>query len=511
MKSGKMGRSVSVITLKLFLLHLAVLAFLCVPGVDALQQRRLSQSGSSPFLLHDVCRKTAVQTEAATASNRSSESEDPRQRYDAVWDVNKTKAVKVRFVATHTRRDEQLFEFLASARLAGVPVEIIGLDWKGFSLMQRHQFIVEYIKAENLSDDDVVMMIDSDMLFTGLDLYPLLQEFVSNSPSTPEETDPRLVRLHQQRAPVLFTAENHCMRIGGVAREVNCGIVYEVLESMMASWASSEGFVYNINLDGKRNENRYLNNGLIMGRVWAHKILREAFYDYSKTVFPADGNEWTMDQGVYADLFLNLRYWELNEGLLKATAYRKGKVGPFGLVAGMMELDYQQDFVGAYHMFNIYEKLQYTNRKLSRIKTVTEWKPEVLSDIRDGVVRCSLTPAGALMANALVSFIHKTPNVLDKNDQFGIPYTKGVNSPIWHFCGNEKSTFMPMFLQVLPVTMAADAFPEQQAIVQSIFWSAAPNKVWTVSLTPGPDGYLPLERSSKLDLTGEALCAVIKK
>lgn len=438
--------------------------------------------------------------------------EKQNERFDSVMDNSTGKTVKVRFLATHTRgklaNDTILYGFLASARLAGVPVEIIGWNWKTFSLLMRHQFISEYIEKEKLNDDDVMMMIDTDILFNGMDLYPLMEKYLANSPSSPEALNARKVRLFQQTAPVLISSEGNCARFEGECKtSQSCESKYNVVEVAMEQWALEEGLSYERNDQRTRNLNRFLNNGLILGRVWAMKKLCFAYHEYAKTVLPAH-DEWSADQGIWADLYLNLRYWEIREEQLDLNP--KKKINAFGLLPGMIELDYNNIYAGWHHFGMFRFSFVYSGKTF--ITSMQNMNDDLLMKTRkkilDGNISIGRTASGALFANAF--FTLKLSNVSEHEGKIGVPISDGSEPPLWHFPGPDKKIFMPYFYQFLPTRIVLDVYPDEIENTQRVFWKSKKNKVWLVY----PDNsskyaLLSLKHEEKNDFSGSEICSLV--
>lgn len=435
---------------------------------------------------------------------------DPRERFEAVPNGFNNGTVKVRFIATHTQRDAQLFEFVATAHLAGVPVEVLGLGWKDFSSINRQHLIADYIEAAELNDDDVVMMLDSDMLFTGDDLYPLMAEFVSNSPATAEETNALLVRTYKQTAPVLLSAEVNCMRLGGV-RPQDCTKDFDKIEELSREYSEAHNLPYWHNRNGDRNPNRYLNNGLVMGRVWALKRLRYAFFNYKQMVRPVVGREWVMDQAIYAALYVALRFWEFKRHDMSLSAGQLN-APPYGMVGGMIALDFENKFVGPYHQFNVNGALEYSGEHISQRNIAGVLKTKVQQRLKEGDIKQKATAVGAPMAAAAVSFIKRPlPAGSESGPEgtFSVPLTYGVEPPLWHFCGNEKVRYLPAFSHILPTRIILDVFPELVNVTLQVFWSAPSTRLWSVESTTKKIHSFALQQSPSMDVT--ALCRIIKK
>lgn len=441
----------------------------------------------------------------------------PRERYDTVPSSDGSHTVKARFLCTQTHVDRLLYNFLSTAHLAGVPFELVGLGWDAFSMVDRQWFPVDYAEAEDLNDDDVVALFDSDMLFTGEDLYPAVAEFVKNSPASASTTDPLLVRLNKQVAPVLFSAENNCVKQQFNNRE-ECTAEFDDLDSLYANWskASSLDKQYVSNARGKRNSQRFMNCGFVIGRVWALRLLRTAFTTYVRENLPPDGSgKWTVDQGIFTELFLGLSRWEVTSGLLseKGEEDRLGKIGPLGMVGGMIGLDYQQKFTAPVHGANV-GLLQFGKARLPHDITSTYQKrfpgmrADVINGLRNGTVHYGASPTGAAVMNQSLSFYPlKTNDTIEGDEYWGVPVFDRTTPPVWHFCGPEKKTKLPAFGALLPSLIVLDTFPWEEEVSSRVFWSSEPTRVWSaVPAASRPDMPVTILRNLTADITSEDLC-----
>lgn len=245
---------------------------------------------------------------------------------------------------------------------------------------------------------------------------------------------------------------------------------------------------------------------MILGRVWAHKILREAFYTYQRFNLPFSQKiRWEMDQGIFAALFLQLRFWEVKSGLLNAEK-RKGFSGPYGLIGGMIDLEYSTSLVGVFHNYNVPEFIVYANCSLSIELYLKEVISPVTKQISAGAFPVVRSRPGAAMSQTFVSFKFAPHNILNDSSPVGVPYGRGTEPALWHMCGPEKKDTYPQFRQALPLRIVLDAIPSERLHTQRVFQSAPPTRVWAVGDKVAEDGFIPLLRSPALDLTTELLC-----
>lgn len=125
----------------------------------------------------------------------------------------------------------------ASALISGVNVSLIGFG-KPYSHVTRLKTFLDFAEKEGLADEDVVMFVDSDVLWTGLGLEDALAKFIAFSPPAQASLWPAAVRAWEdygeitgerflrslvantssaalvtplwQLPPVLFSAERYC-------------------------------------------------------------------------------------------------------------------------------------------------------------------------------------------------------------------------------------------------------------------------------------------------------------
>lgn len=493
----------------LHFLLVCVLVTICTAFIAS--RSKVVPPSTPPSLSHDRAILSLCRHKPHPGTGRVAAS--PRARYDAIPSRDGSHTVKARFICTQTNANRMLYDFVATARLAGVPVEVIGLGWNSFSPIDRQWFLVDYADAENLSDDDVVVHLDSDMLFTGEDLYPAIAEFVEKSPASANKTDPLLVRQNNQTAPVLFSTENNCKRYH-FTEDAECMADYDDLDSLYTTWSKTshkESFVPN--KDGERNSQRFLNCGFVMGRVWALRLLRNAYSTYVHDNNPPDGSpQWISDQGIYAWFYLNLSRWEVESGLLGRNA-RLGKRGPLGMVGGMIGLDYQQKYTGAYHGGNVgllrYGSVDFPEDMPAKyMEHLSPLKADLISRLHNGTLRYGTSAAGAAVAQESLSYRPaNTSNTLVGSEHWGAPVIDGTTPPLWHFCGPEKTTKLPAFGSLLPSLIVLDAFPSEEEVSSRIFWSSEPIRVWSVVPAPSrPFMPVTIMRNETADITSEDLC-----
>ena len=68
----------------------------------------------------------------------------------------------------------------------------------------RHYYWSHAVSQAGLSDDDVIVKLDSDIMFTGLDYLPFIDKFIKLSPANLSELDAKAVRTGEALPPVLY-------------------------------------------------------------------------------------------------------------------------------------------------------------------------------------------------------------------------------------------------------------------------------------------------------------------
>ncbi|CCW65456.1 unnamed protein product [Phytomonas sp. EM1] len=87
---------------------------------------------------------------------------------------------------TSDKIDETLCYSAGSAHLTGMSVVVAGYQMPFNGAMSKLDFMERAIKNTGLKPSDVVIVVDSDTIFTGADLNPFLDRFIARSAPTPE-------------------------------------------------------------------------------------------------------------------------------------------------------------------------------------------------------------------------------------------------------------------------------------------------------------------------------------
>lgn len=148
-----------------------------------------------------------------------------------------TRPLRVRVATVANRTDFTTCAEQASAVAGGVNVSLVGFA-QPYSHVGRLQTLLDFAEKEGLAGEDVVMLVDSDVLWTGLGLEDAVAKFVAYSPPSQASLWPAAVRAWEdygehvgerflrhlvgnstsrpaetpllQLPPVLFSAERYC-------------------------------------------------------------------------------------------------------------------------------------------------------------------------------------------------------------------------------------------------------------------------------------------------------------
>ncbi|CCW63021.1 unnamed protein product [Phytomonas sp. EM1] len=82
--------------------------------------------------------------------------------------------------------DDALCYSAGSAYLNGLPVVVAGYRMKYRGFLSKFEFMERAIENAELQPEDVVIVVDSDTIFTGADLNPFLDRFIARSAPTPK-------------------------------------------------------------------------------------------------------------------------------------------------------------------------------------------------------------------------------------------------------------------------------------------------------------------------------------
>eukprot|EP00796_Vickermania_ingenoplastis_P007369 gene7369-5185_t len=419
-----------------------------------------------------------------------------RQRYNELrGSVEGTnKAVRARIVMLSTKVNTELFEAVAAARLAGVPLDIVSqFSKKGEgSAVFVEQLVLRYMSEENLSDD-------TSALFSGVDLVPLVEEYVSKSPAGLEDLDALKVRLGTQYSPVLFPAGTHCSGATAIGR---CHEIYHGLEARWESFANNLSILFLPNPRGSRNQNEILDTGALIGRLWGIKMMFD-----SRMVQKGNAKQSGAALPSFAAMFLDLQSWEIDSGSLGVSKNGTTK-SPNGLVAGLLSLDYRNDIFGVLtHGVRL---------RLNGELAIAGGEPFfeslqhaiIIRGVRDHRISSNRTAAGAGMAEAMLTVDGGRTAFVgcqqDSTSHLGAPCSGNLPPAVWIFSGPQKREYRAGFLRVLPTRVLLDAVPDKRRSSQNVFW-AAPNNPLMLANETGSNEF----RLEKVDpLSGKSLCSI---
>lgn len=227
--------------------------------------------------------------------------------------------VKVRFVSTSSHISFNTQAAAISSILSGIPLNFLGVGWKGYSATRRFALAMTYADVASLKDSDVMVVMDSDAIFTGADAYPFFESFVASTAESEAEHmeySTSDIRLGKRLPPVLFNGENYCMH-RQVVLDFMCFSYYHVVETLMEEWAHNSSVPYYSSM--KYNPIRYLNSGFFVARVWAFRLLVSAGMKFMEDHNPNNAkgkNSWVCDQSVMGTLYIHQRWWEFKSGAL---------------------------------------------------------------------------------------------------------------------------------------------------------------------------------------------------
>lgn len=165
---------------------------------------------------------------------------------------NKT---RIRFVTVTDQTGIAFCIGQLSAAVYGCETAVLGID-QSYSHVNRYERVMDFIKAEGLSDEDVVVLLDSDVVWTGESPVSILASFVDLSPSSFSDLRIAAVRawedygvtlgrqfleelnhLHEpsaalevQMPPILFNAEVYCSWSQTTEGYVGCHVANRLMD-----------------------------------------------------------------------------------------------------------------------------------------------------------------------------------------------------------------------------------------------------------------------------------------
>lgn len=114
----------------------------------------------------------------------------------------RVRPVRVRVATVANYVDHTVCAAQASALASGVNVTLIGFN-QPYSHVTRLKTFLNFAEQEGLADEDVVMFVDSDVLWTGMGLEDALAKFAAFSPTAPASLWPAAVRAWEDYGEVI--------------------------------------------------------------------------------------------------------------------------------------------------------------------------------------------------------------------------------------------------------------------------------------------------------------------
>ncbi|CCW67252.1 unnamed protein product [Phytomonas sp. Hart1] len=238
--------------------------------------------------------------------------------------------------------DDTLCYSIGSAYLSGLPVVVAGYDMPYHGYLSKFDFLEKAIENLKLKQNEVIIVMDSDTIFTGMDLNPLLDRFVEQSAATPEELDALAVRQGRAMAPFIVSGEIACFAPYVFNNLSECRPGFQVVYNKVRKYAAAHP-EHNIPLTFDLSPQHHLNSGVVISRVWAYREFLQKAMNLTKTIKPRtkDKNIWACDQSVYIELYIDLITLEVEKDVFSMPIHlRQAFRSTYGIRAGLMGLDY---------------------------------------------------------------------------------------------------------------------------------------------------------------------------
>lgn len=233
--------------------------------------------------------------------------------------------------------------FLATAYLSGHPAVVVGHKYEPYNHLMKLPFFRRAAAQAGLRGHDVVLLLDADAFFTGVNVTALLEDYARNSPGSLEELDALAVREGRQEPPMVTSTDPYpeCW-----APEVYLGISVTCTNAVDEVYRKHDAYLRqhgrSVQPDRRKLSNpyRYVNSGIIVARVWALAYWQAAVDSYIQRFPPAVYGAGWADQSYLAVSYLELLQWEMTSGVyFKSRAEQLAMRSPLGLPAGMIDLD----------------------------------------------------------------------------------------------------------------------------------------------------------------------------
>jgi hypothetical protein len=433
----------------------------------------------------------------------------------------RTGDVKVRFVAVTNRVDGTTHFATVAAAMAGVRLDMLGKDWKGFSFTKRTRLLVSYAEREGLTDADVIVATDADAVMSGEDAESFFAAFVASTAASEEEHmtySVRDIRTGKRQTPIIFSAEATCWAFN-TFRGSGCVPGYQRIYDMRERWvtSSNESLQRNFN----KHAFKYLNAGVMVARVWALRELETVFHSFALTHRPRrKWRQWHCDQSAFAALHLDLLWWELEshawDGVPEALPAAKWKKslyppqslpspgrGPHNLPPGLIGIDQ-------------FTRLSLTiepslNRKNAygfggnAVRYISKPERSVSAAVaRDASVETSsmgLTRTRHRLAMTPRNYVDCTgvssapPECAYRDAVWGIPANASAVVPLlWHFSGGGKSDRFAHYRTVFPwYTPTLKDSAALQRLVR-VYANLPPTRVFAIDPETNNNVYMSVTR-----------------
>ncbi|KAK7196920.1 expression-site associated protein (ESAG3) [Novymonas esmeraldas] len=198
--------------------------------------------------------------------------------------VLRERRTRVRFRTSSNRFNKVLCRTVGSAALAGysVPVTTVATP---YTHIKRFTAYMDFVDREGLHDEDIVVTLDSDVYWTGVDFVPFLSKFAHLSPEKESDLDVAAVRAWEdygekraplfmkelraksggtgpdatrpllQMPPVLFNSEDECWWGQRAKGSLSCPLTFAALDHMIEV-ARNHVSTCNITMVNKYNEKK---------------------------------------------------------------------------------------------------------------------------------------------------------------------------------------------------------------------------------------------------------------
>ncbi|CCW72338.1 unnamed protein product [Phytomonas sp. Hart1] len=254
----------------------------------------------------------------------------------------RTSGPRVVIFVMSDRIDGTICYSVGSAYLSGLPVVVAGYQMKYKGFLSKLDFAESAIKNAQLNPEDIVILMDSDTLFTGVDIHPFLDHFISQSAETPEELDALAVRQDRAMAPIVALAEDCCWAPNLYFSNKCCKVEYEAAYKKVRAHAAAHP-EHKLTLPFDQSPYRHPNMGIVIARVWAYREYLEKVKKLTETHKPKARTRrgWYCDQSIFSCFHQDLLIWEVKQDVFSMPLHeRQAARSTYGMRAGFLGLDY---------------------------------------------------------------------------------------------------------------------------------------------------------------------------